>query len=372
VAFRILWVDDHIDELNSHLLYLGEKGYEVEGVTNGLDALAVLREKDFDAVLLDEMMPGMGGLETLEELRKFNAHIPVIMITKSEAEDLMTRAIGKRIDDYLVKPVSPLQILSTLKRQLEARKLTGEEVSRNYMSNFMALGDRFAAADSPAGWEDIYSDLVTWSMDLFQYSDHGLLETLDDQLTAANLAFAKYVREHYRSWVNADGATGVGSDADDEIKNSKQVFWIVIDCMRLDQMRMIEPLLEPFFHLERRNYWSILPTATPYARNALFAGLYPLDISEGYPQWWISNADHVGSRNAHEGDLMNELLKRLGSPAVGSPLVIRALSRVSITSSTSWPTGAVRTASSRNLLRTRQPSGPSCGPGSNTPTCSTS
>ena len=336
MAFHILWVDDNIDELGSHLRYLGEKGYEVEGVTNGLDALALLREKDFHAVLLDEMMPGMGGLETLEQMRKINAHIPVIMITKSEAEDLMTRAIGKRIDDYLVKPVSPLQILSTLKRQLEARTLTGEEVSRNYMSNFMALGDRFAAAATPADWEGIYLDLVSWSMDLFQFGDHGLLETLEDQITAANLAFAKYVREHYRNWVGADGATGVGHDPDSqvgapllsprvyeewvepEVRKSKQVFWIVIDCMRLDQLRMVEPLLEPFFHLERRHYWSILPTATPYARNSLFSGLYPLDIAEGYPQWWIGSADHDGSRNAHEGDLLNELLKRLGSPAVGS------------------------------------------------------
>ena len=336
MAFKILWVDDNIDELGGHLRYLGEKGYEVEGVTNGLDALAVMKEKTFDAVLLDEMMPGMGGLETLAEMRKFNTSTPVVMITKSEAEDLMTRAIGQRIDDYLVKPVSPLQILSALKRQLEARKLTGEEVTRNYMSNFMALGDRFAAASSPTDWEDIYKDLVTWSMDLFEFGDHGLLETLEDQITAANLAFAKYVREHYREWVNADGATGVGTGPDavmeapllsprvfetwvaPEIENSKQVFLVVIDCMRLDQLRMIEPLLESFFHLERRHYWSILPTATPNARNSLFAGLYPLDIAEGYPQWWIGSADHDGSRNAHEGDLMNELLKRIGSPAVGS------------------------------------------------------
>ncbi len=336
MAFNILWVDDNIEELRSHVMYLGEKGYEVTGVTNGLDGLATLREKDFDAVLLDEMMPGMGGLETLEELRKVNQHIPVIMITKSEAEDLMTRAIGKRIDDYLVKPVSPLQILSALKRQLEARKLTGEEVTRGYMSNFMALSDRFGAAKSPAAWEEIYSDLVTWSLDLFQFSDHGLLETLDDQYSAANLAFAKYVRENYQAWVNADGATGVGDEADEkieapllsprvfeewvapEIERSRQVFWIVIDCMREDQLRIIEPLLEKFFHMERRRYWSLLPTATPYARNALFSGLYPLDIAEGYPQWWIGPADHQGSRNAYEGELLNELLKRTGSPAAGS------------------------------------------------------
>ena len=246
MAFKILWVDDNIEELRSHVMYLGEKGYEVEGVTNGLDALEVLGKKDFDAVLLDEMMPGMGGLETLEGLRKFNSHIPVIMITKSEAEDLMTRAIGKRIDDYLVKPVSPLQILSALKRQLEGRKLTGEEVTRGYMSNFMALGDRFGGARTPAAWESIYADLVTWSLDLFQYSDHGLLETLDDQYSAANLAFTKYVREHYQQWVGADGATGVGDKGESEIEDpilsprvfeewvapeiarSRQVFWIVI------------------------------------------------------------------------------------------------------------------------------------------------
>ncbi len=336
MAFRILWVDDNIDELVSHQKFLSDKGYEVEGVTNGLDGLTMLKEKTFDAVLLDEMMPGMGGLETLEELRTFNQHIPVIMITKSEAEDLMTRAIGKRIDDYLVKPVSPVQILSALKRQLEARKLAGEEVTRDYMSNFMALSDRFAAAATPADWEKIYADLVTWSIDLFQFSDHGLLETLEEQIAAANLSFVKYVRQHYRSWVNSDGATGVGTGSDaevgapvlsprvfenwvePEIQNSRQVFWIVIDCMRLDQLRMIEPLLEGLFHIERRNYWSILPTATPYARNALFAGLYPLDIAEGYPDWWVGSADHDGSRNAHEGDLLNALLKRIGSPAAGS------------------------------------------------------
>jgi len=338
LAFKILWVDDNIEELKSHLVYLGEKGYEVDGVTNGTDALAVMKTKNFDGILLDEMMPGMGGLETLEEIRKLNQHIPVIMITKSEAEDLMTRAIGKRIDDYLVKPVSPLQILSALKRQLEARRLTGEEVTRNYMNNFMAVGDRIATAKSPADWEGIYEDLVTWGMDLFEYSDHGLLETHTEQMTAANLVFGKYVRERYRDWLFADGDTGVGTPGQDsgedavpmlsprvfetlvepEIAGSRQVFWIVIDCMRQDQLRMIEPLLEPYFHIERRNYWSILPTATPYARNALFAGLYPLDIAEGYPNWWTDSASHEGSRNAYENELLGELLNRTGSAAAGS------------------------------------------------------
>jgi len=336
VAYQILWVDDNIEELRSHLMYLGEKDYQVQGVTNGTDALAVLRERNFDAILLDEMMPGMGGLETLEEIRKIDANIPVVMITKSEAEDLMTRAIGKRIDDYLVKPVSPIQVLSALKRQVEARQLASQEVTRDYMSNFMAVSDRIATATSPADWEGIYKDLTKWDMDLFEYSDHGLLETLGEQQAAANQAFGRYVRENYKRWVAEDATPGVGEDGtavgdtpllsphlfetwiEPEIKNSKQVFWILIDCMRLDQLRMIESLLEPYYHLDRRNYWSLLPTATPYARNALFAGLYPLDIAEGYPQWWVGNADHEGSRNAHEGDLLNELLNRTDSAAKGS------------------------------------------------------
>ena len=336
MAFRILWVDDNIEDLRSHVLYLGEKGYEVEGVTNGTDALVILGEQDFDVILLDEMMPGMGGLETLEEIRKINLHIPVIMITKSEAEDLMTRAIGKRIDDYLVKPVSPVQILSALKRQLEARRLAGEEVTRDYMKNFMAVSERIAVAAHPQDWEGIYTDLVSWGLDLFEFSDHGLLQTQAEQLSAANQAFSKYVRKNYRAWIQQDRDQAAGNDVatenkipvlsprlfetwvEPELHNSRQVYLIVIDCMRLDQLRMIEPLFEPYYHIEKRNYWSILPTATPYARNALFSGLYPLDIAKRYPQWWIPGADHGGSRNASEGELLGEMLNRLDSPARNS------------------------------------------------------
>ena len=250
------------------------------------------------------------------------------MITKSEAEDLMTRAIGKRIDDYLVKPVSPLQVLSALKRQLEARRLAGEEVTRNYMSNFMAVGERISQADKPADWEGIYGDLVTWGMDLYQYSDHGLLETQAEQLAAANLAFSKYVRAHFKDWIRHDDPSDEAVPllsprlyetlVEPEVQRSRQVFWIVIDCMRLDQMRMIEPMLEPYYHIERDRYWSILPTATPYARNALFAGLYPEEIAEQHPEWWIASAAHDGSRNAYEEQLLGAQLQRLDSPAAKS------------------------------------------------------
>jgi CheY-like chemotaxis protein len=323
LAFQVMWVDDNISELRSHVMYLGERGYEVAGVTNGRDALALLRERPFDAILLDEMMPGLGGLETLEEIKKINEHVPVIMITKSEAEDLMSRAIGKRIDDYLVKPVSPLQILSALKRQLEARRLTGEQVTRDYLSHFAAVDQRIDTATTPKDWTELYVDMVTWGMDLFAYSDRGLLATQSEQMAKADLAVARYVRERYREWVHeAEGAPLLSPDVyhtwiEPEVQTADQLLWIIIDCMRLDQWRMIEPLLEPYFHLDRRTYWSILPTATPYARNALFSGLYPLDIAREHPDWWQPGHDE-GSRNAHESELLGAQLARLGSRAVDS------------------------------------------------------
>lgn len=324
MGYRVLWIDDHIDELRSHMVFLGQKGYEVTGATNGRDGMALLAEEKFDAVLLDEMMPGMGGLETLEEIRKTHEHIPVIMITKSEAEDLMTKAIGRRIDDYLVKPVSPLQIQAALKKHVEARKITEQQVTRDYLQHFNAVGDRIATAATPRDWEGIYNDLVTWGLDLYRYSDHGLLATQAEQMAAANLALGKYVRDRYRDWVQgAEDAPLLSPGVyehlvEPEVQANRQVLWVVIDCMRLDQWRMVEPLLEPYFRLERRAYWSILPTATPYSRNALFAGLYPLQIARGYPRFWHDGLRDDTSRNAHEDKLLAAQLERLKSPAVGS------------------------------------------------------
>jgi len=323
VGYRVLWIDDNIDELRSHILFLTQKGYRVDGAANGRDGLAMLGKINYDAVLLDEMMPGLGGLETLEEIRKKHAHVPVIMITKSEADDLMTKAIGRRIDDYLVKPVSPLQIQAALKKQVEARKLTEQQVTHDYLTDFNAVGDRIAAARTPGDWEGIYSDLVAWGMDLFRYSDHGLLSTQAEQMAAANLVLGKYVRERYRDWVNGAADAPLLSPevyrelVEPEVRGHDQVLWVVVDCMRLDQWRMVEPVLEPFFHLERRLYWSILPSATPYARNALFAGLYPLDIARGYPALWHTGQQDDSSRNAYEDKLLAAQLERLASPAAG-------------------------------------------------------
>lgn len=323
MPFRILWVDDQIDELRSHVVYLGQKDYQVDGATNGLDAIEMLRQIPYDAVLLDEMMPGMGGLETLEEIKRINSNVPVIMITKSEAEDLMTRAIGKRIDDYLVKPVSPLQVLSALKRQLEARRLAGEQVTRDYLTHFNEVGNRIAAAATPQDWVDIYVDMIVWGMDLYAYSDHGLLQTQFEQMATANQTLAKYLRENYHRWMRDEDPPLLSPRVFEtwiapEVENAPQVYWILIDCMRLDQWRLMEPLLEEYYHLKKRFYWSILPTATPYARNALFAGLYPLEIAQQFPEYWQGLSSHVGSRNAHESELLGAQLARLGSPAADS------------------------------------------------------
>lgn len=322
MGYTVLWIDDNIDDLRSHILFLSQKGYEVHGASNGRDGLALLAERPFDAVLLDEMMPGLGGLDTLEEIRKRHPHVPVIMITKSEAEDLMTKAIGRRIDDYLVKPVSPLQIQAALKKQVEARKITSQQVTRDYLTQFPAVGDRIAAAALPADWESIYGDLVTWSLDLYRYSDRGLLDTQAEQMAAANLALGKYVRDRYRDWVHGAADAPILSPhvyrhfVEPEVQR-QQILWVIIDCMRLDQWRLVQPLLEPYFRLEQHLYWSILPTATPFSRNAMFAGLYPLDIARGYPGLWHQGLGDDSSRNASEDKLLAAQLERLRSPAAG-------------------------------------------------------
>ena len=324
MSFRILWVDDQIEELKSHVVYLTEKGYQVDGVSNGQDAVEKLRQHVYDAVLLDEMMPGMTGLETLAELKKVRENVPVIMITKSEEEDLMNRAIGRRIDDYLVKPVSPLQIVSALKRLLEGRKIRGEQLSRDFLKHYNRTQERIGTARKPDDWIELHNELVQWELDLYADGDPGLLGTHEEMNSEANRAFARYVRENYAGWVNgSDDAPVLSPDlfktwVAPEMEGGRQVIWIVIDCMRLDQLRAIEDLLEPYYHMERRSYYSILPTATPFARNSIFSGLYPREIADRHPDWWRGSSRQQHSKNAHEEQLLGEQLKRLNLDAAKS------------------------------------------------------
>jgi CheY-like chemotaxis protein len=317
MAYKILWVDDQIADLRSHIVYLTEKGYAIEGASNGSDALEMLRNTNYDAILLDEMMPGISGLDTLAGIKKIRENVPVIMITKSEEEDLVDRAIGQRVDDYLVKPVSPIQIISALKRLLEGRKLRGEHVTKDYLSHFASVPERIFQAKSPSDWESLYEDLITWELDLYSYSDHGLLETHAYQKDECNQAFTKYIRKNYKDWINDSGDSPTlchnmfKEKVVPHLGRGKQVFWIIIDCMRLDQWRFIEDLLSPYYHIDRQHSWSMLPSATPFARNAMFAGLTPMEIAKKYPDYWKGSAQQEHSKNAYEKELLFEQMKRL-------------------------------------------------------------
>lgn len=313
---RILWVDDEIEMLRSHFLFLKERGYEVVPASSGEDAVELARKEKFDAVLLDEMMPGKDGLETLEELKAVDSDLPVVMVTKSEAEDLMTEAIGKRIADFLVKPVNPNQILSTLKRLLEARKIIGDRLGRDYVQEFQAIRRMRAEGPDWRGWAAIWQAFATWDLELEKFPDTGLRSTQEGEKREANIEFARYIESVYPQWLKGDGHPLLspelfGRTVAPLLKAGEKVYFVVMDCMRLDQWLALEPFLHDYYEMEMDLYYSILPTATPYARNAIFAGLYPAEIARQFPQYWDERGDDT-SRNRHERQLLDHQVERLG------------------------------------------------------------
>jgi CheY-like chemotaxis protein len=316
----ILWADDEIDLLRPHVLFLQQKGYEVDTVNNGLDAVEKAQGKAYDIIFLDENMPGLSGLETLTRIKNVLPHVPVIMITKSEEEHIMEEAIGGKISDYLIKPVNPNQILLSLKKHLEGRRLVSEKTSSSYQQQFrqlsMRLGDRLGAEE----WKQLYDELVKWELDLSGNQDQGMTEILRSQWSEANEQFSRFVGKHYLDWL-----AGKGDDVPLQshllfkqkvapLIDEKQspLFLVLIDNLRLDQWRVLEPIIAPFFRTEEQGmFYSILPTATQYARNALFAGLMPSEIEKRFPGKWVSE-DEEGSKNAYEDVYLADQLKRLG------------------------------------------------------------
>lgn len=314
---RILWADDQINELRSHVLFLEDRGFEVTGASNGDDALDLLRHQTFDAVLLDEMMPGRGGLETLEGIRDLGATLPVIMITKSEEEELMEKALGRRITDYLVKPVNPMQIFMALKKALEETQITERQVAQNYLQGFSELARRRMEAGDWRDWAAIFDRLVDWELQLNSLKDPGLADTHVDQVRDANAEFSKFVEKRYRGWIEEEDPPLLShrlieSKVLPHLEKGRRVFFFVIDCMRLDQWRALESVLTPWYDIQRDLYFSILPTATPFARNAIFSGLLPKQIAERHPDWWRGSAQEERSKNAHEEELLRSLLDRRG------------------------------------------------------------
>ena len=315
---RILWADDHIEELRSHILFLEGKGFDVVGASNGDDALDLLRNEAFDAVLLDEMMPGRGGLETLEGIRDLGASMPVIMITKSEEEQLMDRALGRRISDYLVKPVNPTQILMALKRALDTTRITEEQVTQQYLQSFGRAAMERMEARTFDDWARIFDRLVDWDLELNRLKDPELAKMHVDQMRDANAEFCRFVEKNYADWIGGDGDAPTMSHqllerhVEPHLREGKRVVLFVIDCMRLDQWKAIEPVLAPYYTIQPDLYCGILPTATPFARNAIFSGLLPRDIAQRHPQWWRGSAQEERSKNAFEKELLQAQLKRRG------------------------------------------------------------
>ena len=313
---KILWIDDEIDLLKAHLKLLQQKGYSVETATNGQDAIELVKEKGYDLVFLDEMMPGKGGLETLSEIKDIMPGLPVVMVTKSEAESLMEDAIGVKITDYLVKPVNPSQILMACKKILDAKKITGEHVSRDYAMEFQKISLSLMNTMTEREWIDLYVNVTNWDVEMDEHPGLGLRQTLLDQKRQCNVEFGKFVERKYRSWLDQENrVVPLSPDVFErfvipELNEKTSVFFFVIDCLRLDQWMVMERMLADYYTIDKDYYFSILPTATPYSRNAIFSGLFPLDLEKRFPEIWQAGEDDESSRNRHEHQLMDKLLER--------------------------------------------------------------
>jgi len=316
---RILWVDDEIDLLRPHLLFLEQRGYTVDAVTNGDDALELLRTRPYDLVLLDEQMPGLRGLEVLEQLRRDDLHVRVVMMTKSEDDRTMTEAIGRRVDDYLVKPASPLQVLSAVTRILEGSSIRQQRVAQDFAARWPALEALRHEADDAEAFAALYSELVDWHLRLERAGEDGLLATVDALLTDLRRDFGEWVRHAYPEWMrDREGSPVLSTDIVSHFVvpelEGEPILFVVVDCMRLDQWRVVLPLLLPFFDVEEVLHYAILPTATPFSRNAIFSGLFPDEIASQNPGWWEGIEDE-GSMNAFEARLLSEqLLREMGRP----------------------------------------------------------
>jgi len=308
-------VDDEIDSLKPHFLFLEQKGYEVVGAMSGDDGITLVTNDKFDLVLLDEMMPGKDGLETLEEIKEIKPHLPVVMVTKSEEETLMEDAIGQKIDDYLVKPVVPSQILMVIKRLLDSRKIIGSTLMKRYITETNRFNQRLFGALSPDDWHDAARILASWNLELDENSDVGLEQALEGTRKEWNGEFTKYILNNYKNWLGSEERPLLSPDISErfvipELKKKKKVLFIVVDCMRLDQWMLVEPLVAEYFNVQRNYYFSMLPSATPFARNALFAGMFPDDIHRAYPD--VYRVSDEGSLNRKEEQLFADNLARNG------------------------------------------------------------
>lgn len=317
MQIRILWADDEIDLLKPHILFLESKGYEVVPVNNGSSAVDKNEEEEFDIIFLDENMPGISGLDALVKIKKVKPYVPVVMITKSEEEYIMEEAIGSNIADYLIKPVNPNQILLTIKKNLDSSKLVSQATNTGYQREFGQLGMQLNSRLDKDEWADVYKQLVYWELKLGDIEEQGMQEVLNMQKKEANTQFSKFIENNYLDWLNGTDEspqmihTLIKNKINPFLDNS-DVFVVVIDNLRYDQWCMLSPIFSKYFSIKNEEIvYSILPTATQYARNAFFAGLMPSEIAKKYPQYWKNDEDE-GGKNLFEAELLEKNLDRLG------------------------------------------------------------
>ena len=316
---RIIWVDDEIESLRSQQLFLENKGYAVQTFNNGFEAIDYVRENPVDVVLIDESMPGITGLETLAKIKEINRSIPVVLITKNETENLMDDAIGSQISDYLIKPVNPNQVLLSLKKIIDNKRLVAEKTTSAYQQQFRHLFTALNSDPDHKEWRDIYKKLVYWELEMQRTDSPEMEEVLQSQKTEANTEFFKFISRHYASWIQvASDTTPTMSNTLLKrkvfplLKKGTPVFFVLIDNLRFDQWKAIEPILSASFRLtEEDSFYSILPTATQYARNSMFAGLLPTEIEKKFPAFW-KNDEEEGGKNLHEEELLRAQLRDAG------------------------------------------------------------
>lgn len=315
---RILWADDEIDLLKPHILFLEGKGYELHPVSSGRDAIDAVKAESFDLIFLDENMPGISGLDALAQIKQLKSEIPVIMITKSEEEHIMEEAIGSKIADYLIKPVNPSQILLSIKKNLDEKRLVGQKTTQGYQREFMQIGMTVSDRLRFDEWKEVYKKLVFWEMEFDKTNEGSMMEILETQKLDANRNFARFIQDQFPSFLNPTGDNGpimshnlFRRAINPHIDGDVPVFVILMDNLRFDQWKAIGEIMQSRYRVNEEDlYLSILPTTTQYCRNAMFSGLLPLEIEKRFPSMW-SNDEDEGGKNLHEEAFLADLLKRL-------------------------------------------------------------
>ena len=313
----ILWADDEIDILKPHIIFLQQRGYTVITAKSGDEALDRFNESIFDLVFLDENMPGFTGLETLVKMKAIRPNIPIIMITKSEEESIMEEAIGSKISDYLIKPVNPNQILLSIKKNIDSKRLVGERTTITYQQEFRNIGMSLSTAMNKQEWIDIYKKLTFWELELDKTTEESVEDILSMQKTEANTQFFRFVKNNYKKWINGEDAPMLShnlmrKNVFTHLKENQPLYFILIDNLRFDQWKVIEPEILNDFRVKKEEiYYSILPTATQYSRNAIFSGMLPSEMEKRFPGKWKNDEDE-GGKNMFEEDFLCDQLQRLG------------------------------------------------------------